>query len=107
VDKFYEKTSLTTHEEVARFFEGVSTKRLRTHQLSFTAAPEGMSVGAIIEKPHGRFFDMGPNEKHFDVIAFNLETMQKLGVASNVIDDAISVVALLRGIFEVQAKQRV
>jgi hemoglobin len=111
VDKFYEKN--IAHEEVARFFEGVNMKLLRAHQfkfmkLAFTEIPEGMNVGAIIEKSHGRLFDMGLNEKHFDVIASNLvETMQELGVASNVIDDAVAVVAPLRGIFEEQANQRV
>jgi hemoglobin len=111
VDKFYEKN--IAHEEVARFFEGVDMKLLRAHQfkfmkLAFTAIPADMDVGTIIEKSHGRLFDMGLNEKHFDVIASNLvETMQELGVASNVIDDAVAVVAPLRGIFEEQAKQRV
>jgi hypothetical protein len=33
--------------------------------------------------------------------------MQELGVAYDVIDDAVAVVAPLRGIFEEQAKQRV
>lgn len=111
VDKFYEKN--IAHEEVARFFEGVNMKLLRAHQfkfmkLAFTEIPASMNVSAIIEKSHGRLFDMGLNEKHFDVIASNLvETMQELGVASNVIDDAVAVVAPLRGIFEEQAKQRV
>jgi hemoglobin len=111
VDKFYEKN--IAHEEVARFFEGVDMKLLRAHQfkfmkLAFTVIPADMDVGAIIEKSHGRLFDMGLNEKHFDVIASNLvETMQELGVSSNVIDDAVAVVAPLRGIFEEQAKQRV
>jgi hemoglobin len=110
VDKFYEKN--IANEEVARFFEGVNMKLLRAHQLkfmklAFTEIPEGMNVGAIIEKSHGRLFAMGLNEKHFDVIASNLvETMQELGVASNVIDDAVAVVAPLRSIFEEQAKQR-
>jgi hemoglobin len=111
VDKFYEKN--ITHEEVARFFEGVNMELLRAHQfkfmkLAFTEIPEGMDVGAYIEKSHGRLFDMGLNEKHFDVIASNfVDTMQELGVASNVIDDAVAVIAPLRGIFEVQAQQRV
>ena len=33
--------------------------------------------------------------------------MQEIGVNFNVIDDAVAVVAPLRGIFEEQAKQRV
>jgi hemoglobin len=112
VDKFYEKN--ITHEEVARFFEGVNMKLLRAHQfkfmkLAFTEIPEAVNVAAIIEKSHSRLFEMGLNETHFDVIASNLvETMQELGVASNVIDEAIAVVAPLRSIFEEQAaKQRV
>jgi hemoglobin len=111
VDKFYEKN--IAHEEVSRFFVGVNIRLLRAHQfkfmkLAFTEIPTGMDVGAFIEKTHGRLFDMGLNEKHFDAIASNLvETMQELGVASNVIDDAVAVVAPLRGIFEEQAKQRV
>jgi hemoglobin len=111
VDKFYVKN--VAHEKIARFFEGVDIKRLRAHQfkflkLAFTEIPDDMDVIAMIEKSHGRLFDMGLNEEHFDVVASNLvETMQELGVASDVIDDAISVIAPLRFTFQEQAKQRV
>jgi hemoglobin len=110
VEKFYEKN--VAHAEVARFFEGVDMKLLRAHQfkfmkLAFTEIPEGVDVVGIIEKSHRRLFDMGLNEKHFDVIVFNLvETMQELGVASDVIDDAVAVVGPLRSVFEEQAQQR-
>jgi hemoglobin len=110
VDKFYEKN--VAHEDVARFFVGVDMMLLRAHQfkfmkLAFTEIPEGVDVAGMLVKGHSRLFDMGLNETHFDVIASNLvETMQELGVASDVIDDAVAVVGPLRGIFEEQAKKR-
>jgi hemoglobin len=103
VNKFYEKN--VAHVEVARFFEGVDMELLGAHQfkfmkLAFTEIPEGVDVIGIIEKAHSRLFDMGLNEKHFDVIATNLvETMQELGVDSDVIGDAVAVVAPLRSVF--------
>jgi hemoglobin-like flavoprotein len=76
-------------------------------KLAFTEIPGDMDVVDMIEKSHGRLFDMGLNEEHFDVVASNLmETMQELGVASDVIDDAIAVIAPLRSTFEDQAKLR-
>jgi hemoglobin len=111
VDKFYHKN--VAHAEVARFFEGVDLRLLRAHQfkfmkLAFTEIPEGVDVVGMLEKSHSRLFDMGLNETHFDVIASNLvETMQELGVAADVIDDAVAVVGPLRSIFENKAKEHV
>jgi hemoglobin len=111
VDKFYEKN--VADEELAKYFEGVDMKKLRTHQfkfmkLAFTEIPEGTDIVGMLERVHGRLFDMGLNEKHFDLVAGNLvAALQELGVASNLIDDAVAVVGPLRGVFEDQAKKRV
>ena len=111
VDKFYEKN--ITEEELAKYFEGVDMKKLRAHQfkfmkLAFTSIPEGTDIVGMLERVHGRLFDMGLNEKHFDLVAGNLvAALQELGVASNLIDDAVAVVGPLRGVFEDQAKKRV
>ena len=111
VDKFYEKN--VADEELAKYFEGVDMKKLRTHQfkfmkLAFTEIPEGTDIVGMLERVHGRLFDMGLNEKHFDLVAGNLvAALQELGVASNLIDDAVAVVAPLRIVFEDQAKARV
>jgi hemoglobin len=110
VDKFYEKN--VTHPEVARFFEGVNMKLLRVHQfrflkLAFTEIPERYDVADMLDTSHSRLFDMGLNETHFDIIASNLVvTLQELGVAADVIDDAVTVVGPLRSIFEEQAAER-
>jgi hemoglobin len=110
VEKFYEKN--VAHDDVARFFEGVDMKLLKAHQfkfmkLAFTEIPEGVDVAGMLVKGHSRLWDMGLNEKHFDVIATNLvETMQELGVAADVIDDAVAVVGPLRSVFEEQANIR-
>jgi truncated hemoglobin YjbI len=45
--------------------------------------------------------------RFFEGVDMELETIQELGVASNVIGGTVAVVAPLRGIFEEQAKQRV
>jgi hypothetical protein len=65
-----------------------------------------VDVAGMLVKGHSRLWDMGLNEKHFDVIATNLvETMQELGVAADVIDDAVAVVGPLRSVFEEQANK--
>jgi hemoglobin len=94
-----------------QFFEGADIKVLRMHlvkfmTLAFTGIPEGTDVAGMLEKGHARLFAMGLNETHFDVVATNLvETMQELGVAADVIDEAVGVVGPLRGIFEAKAKE--
>jgi hemoglobin len=109
VEKFCEKN--VAHAEISRFFEGADIEVLRMHlvkfmTLAFTGIPEGTDVAGMLEKGHSRLFDMGLNETHFDVVATNLvETMQELGVAAEVIDEAVAVVGPLRSIFENKAKQ--
>jgi hemoglobin len=111
VDKFYEKN--VSDQELARFFDGVDMIRLRAHQvkftkLAFTEIPEGTDVVGMLEKSHGRLFDMGLSEKHFDLVAGNLvASLQELGVDADAIDDVVAVVGPLRAVFEDQANKRV
>jgi hemoglobin len=111
VDIFYEKN--VVDQELAKFFDGVDMRKLRAHQvkfmtLAFTEIPKSTDVIGMLEKAHGRLFDMGLSEKHFDLVVGNLvATLQELSVAPNVIDDAIAIVGPLRVVFEDQAKTRV
>lgn len=50
---------------------------------------------------HYRLFARGLDESHFDKVATHfVETLQHLGVAQSLIDEAVSVIAPLRVVFE-------
>jgi hemoglobin len=55
---------------------------------------------------HARLFGMGLNETHFDRVAGHLvATLQELGVDPALVEEAVSIVGPLRGVFEEGARQ--
>eukprot|EP00957_Ditylum_brightwellii_P102394 7805314-Ditylum_brightwellii.AAC.1 len=51
-------------------------------------------------KKHFRLFEKGLNETHFDSVAKHfVETLQHLGVAQELIDEAVGIIAPLRDVF--------
>ena len=108
VDEFYKRNLATP--ELAPLFDETKLARLRVHQvkfmtLAFTGVPEDMDVGAFIFEKHRKLFlEKGLNAHHFDLVAANLvASLQHLGVAQGLIDEAMGVIAPLRGVFETGA----
>ena len=108
VDIFYEK--LVVDEALSKFFEGVDMDKLKLHQrkfltLALTEIPDGVDVPGLMRDKHKRFFAMGLNETHFDMVAGHLvETLKGLQVKADLIDEIIAVIAPLRSVFENEKK---
>ena len=72
--------------------------------IAFTEVPEDMDIVALIHTKHQRLFDEGLNEEHFDIVAGHfVDTLNHLGVKQGEIDEAVSVIAPLRPVFEKEA----
>lgn len=103
VDHFYD--SLVADPKLSPLFVGYNVKMLKRHQYNFmltafTSFPEGFDVAELIERKHRALFEKGMNERHFDLVAGHfVQTLQEMGVASKVIDEAVAVIAPLRPIF--------
>mmetsp|Transcript_13624 Transcript_13624/g.18707 ORF Transcript_13624/g.18707 Transcript_13624/m.18707 type:complete len:432 (-) Transcript_13624:147-1442(-) len=103
VDEFYVR--VIADKTLAPFFEGVPLDILKDHQrrfmrLAFTAVPDDVDVEKMMYKTHYNLFEKGLNETHFDTVATHfVETLQHLGVAQELIDEAVGVIAPLRGVF--------
>lgn len=105
VNEFY--TRLVVDKDLEKFFVGVPLDILKSHQekfmrLAFTnSVPADMDVGSYMKTKHYRLFAMGLDETHFDKVATHfVETLQHLGVAQSLIDEAVGHIAPLRAIFE-------
>lgn len=109
VDEFYKR--LVADDQLAPFFEGIEMASLKKHQrnfmkLAFTEVPEGVDVEKLMFKKHYMLFKKGLNETHFDLVAGHfVGTLESLGVASSMIDEAVAVIGPLRPIFEKGAKK--
>lgn len=110
VDEFYKRNLGTP--ELAPMFEGTNMTKLRVHQikfmsLAFQGVPEDLDVPHLVyEKHKSLFVKKGLNETHFDLVAANLiATLEHLGVAKDLIDEAVTVVAPLRVVFETGAQK--
>lgn len=79
--------------------------QLKFFKIALTDIPKDLDVPALIMEKHLRLFkEKGLNETHFDIVATHLvETLQSLGVAQGLIDEVVTVVGPLRGVFEVGA----
>ncbi|GAX24690.1 hypothetical protein FisN_4Hu248 [Fistulifera solaris] len=105
VNDFYER--LIADDKLSIFFDGVKVPALKIHQLeflkiAFTDIPEDLDVVALmIEKHKALFRDKGLNGEHFDLVAGHLVgTCKDLGVADELIDEAVAIVVPLRIAFE-------
>lgn len=109
VDEFYDR--LLKDESISFFFEGIEIPLMKIHQIeflsiAFTGFPEGVDVGEIMIEAHRGLFQMqGLNEEHFDIVADHLvATLENNSVPREVINEAVRVVAPLRGAFELGAQ---
>ncbi|GKY99835.1 hypothetical protein MPSEU_000937300 [Mayamaea pseudoterrestris] len=112
VDEFYKR--LLADPELFVMFEDVRMPLLKTHQLAFmkvafSKIPDNLDVPKLIMTKHMRLFlNKGLNETHFDLVAQHLiDTLQHLKIKQHLIDEAIGVIAPLRGVFEQGGKLKV
>jgi hemoglobin len=74
--------------------------QLKFFQIAFTAIPEELDVARVILDKHMALFQDGLNEQHFDCVAGHfIATLQKFNVGPDLIEEAVGVIAPLRGIF--------
>lgn len=95
VDIFYRR--VLADADLAPFFEGVDTARLRGHQAAFLAlalgGPSEYAGRGMAAAHHG----LGIRDAHFDRVAHHLiETLRELNVPQPMIDDIVAKVAPLR-----------
>jgi hemoglobin len=92
--------------DLAHFFHGIDMSSQERHQLrffkvAFGHVPSTLNVPALILEKHARLFTMGLSEKHFDKVAAHLvSSLEELGVAQSLIDEAVAIVGPLRSVFE-------
>jgi hemoglobin len=103
VDEFYIR--LFKDKDLSIFFDGVPIAKLKRHQkrflkMAFTKIPESMDVSKMMLDKHKRLFALGLDETHFDKVTGHLsDALDSLGVATNLIEEAIAVVAPFRAVF--------
>ena len=110
VEIFYDR--LVADEQLAKFFEGISIIRLKTHQkkfltIAFTEIPTDLDMVAYMIDKHSRLFqELELNETHFDLVAGHLvAALQQLNVPENLIGEVVAIVGPLRAIFANEAER--
>ena len=110
VEIFYDR--LVADEQLAKFFEGISIIRLKTHQkkfltIAFTEIPTDLDMVAYMTDKHSRLFqELELNETHFDLVAGHLvAALQQLNVPENLIGEVVAIVGPLRAIFANEAER--
>ena len=109
VDTFIEMVAADT--VLVLFFDGVDLKHLALHQkrllsMAFTKIPESVSVETVLKGHHQHLFAQGLSEMHFDLVAQHLVAAMKAhSVAEGHIQEAVGIVAPLRKVFEMGAKE--
>jgi hemoglobin len=96
VDDFYER--ILADERLAPFFDGTDMPALRRHQVAFLSAATGGPkpyTGPDLAAAHaGR----GIEDEHFDrVVGHLVAALTSVGVAPDVVDEAVTALAPLRG----------
>jgi hemoglobin len=105
-------TRILADSDLAPFFKGVDMTKQGSHQLrffkvAFGHVPPSMNVPKLILDKHAHLFEMGLNEGHFDKVANHLvASLQELGVAQALIDEAVAAIGPLRVVFEQAAAQQ-
>jgi hemoglobin len=99
VDIFYDK--VIADQRTARFFNGLDVAAQSRKQVAFmTWAFGGPSAykGRPLREAHADLVNkMGLSDEHFDAVAEHLvATLQELGVAKTLIDEAVGIVATTR-----------
>jgi hemoglobin len=98
VDRFYEK--VTADELTRPFFIGLDLAAQTRKQVSFMAWAFGGPAeykGRDLRTAHAGLVARGLNDAHFDAVAGHLKsTLAELGVASDLIDEALGIVGSVR-----------
>jgi len=104
VDLFYER--LLVDPELGKFFHGSNILLLKWHQfnfmsIAFAKVPEDLDVDKLITDKHKRLFEMGLNEKHFDLMIGHLRTtFEELKVDQQLTENAIRTLHHYRSDFQ-------
>ena len=104
VDQFYDK--LARDPVLSPFFKNSDVQLLKWHQfnfmsIAFSQVPETFDVEELILKKHARFFDIGMNTEHFDLVLRHfVSTLTELGIASGIVKEALAMLLSLRPVFE-------
>lgn len=100
VDLFYAKIM---KDDVTRpFFEGLEMNAQVQKQIAFMSRALGGPVeyqGRNLRAAHANLVrDKGLGDQHFDAVATHLRsTLEELGVAKDIVDEALTAIAGLRG----------
>lgn len=98
VIKMYDK--ILSDDELAPFFDDVDVERLRLSQSAFVTYAFGGPnnyTGKSMRIAHAGAVARGLNDHHFDLVAGHLKSaMQELKVPSELIDEALTIVASTR-----------
>ncbi len=99
VDIFYDK--VLADELTRPFFEGLDMEAQTRKQLAFMAWAFGGPSdykGRELRGAHQGLVKRGLNEAHFNAVARHLQaTLEELGVAPDVIEEALTIVGSVRG----------
>lgn len=104
VDHFYDK--LVADPELQRFFAHTDIQMLKWHQynfmsIAFAHVPADFDVAELILKRHARFFAIGMNEVHFDLVINHFRlTLQELGTSDVLTEEAVDILLPIRKVFQ-------
>jgi len=88
------------------FFQNSDIQLLKWHQfnfmsIAFSHVPETVDVEELVLKKHARFFDVGMNVTHFDLVLQHFESaLNELGIAHETIQEAVNVLLPMRPVFQ-------
>ncbi|CAB9497410.1 truncated hemoglobin GlbN [Seminavis robusta] len=101
-----------TDPRLIPFYEGVDYRILSEHQkrffaMAFTKVPETAHLELVIKKRHQHLFVKGLNESHFDIMVGEhlVGALRDRGFNDAVINEATTIIAPLRKVFEKAAKE--
>lgn len=109
IEEFYRR--IMADERLSHFFAGAHMANLKMHQVgffkaAFTSIPKDMDVAQMLLDKHMRLFQLkGLKAMHFDMVAGHLiATLKHLGISQELINEAVTIVAPLRSVFDKGAK---
>lgn len=103
VDHFYDK--VVADPDLQPFFAHSDVQLLKWHQFNFMSiafahVPEDFDITALILVKHSQFFEMGMNEKHFDlVVDYFTVTLKDLGIEDAMVEEALEMLSPIRPLF--------
>ena len=106
IEEFY--ALILQDPELGSFFQGMSLKHLKLHQLrfmkmAFTHIPKYFDLSKYLYKSHERLFRKGLCEHHFDLVAGHLvAALNSMWVEQDVIDSILDLLGQLRVVFRAQ-----